>query len=140
LDAFPQGVEYVFLRPLLETSGLEWNYQPRSTLHQILREGLVLSHGHYREGSKDKIYFPFYLFLAGVGPGKSRHASEFHKTAVESLNDVLQKKLKDAWVFHVCIENGTSLREGEEEVPFAAIGTRMPRQLLPDLKLEDVIR
>jgi hypothetical protein len=38
------------------------------------------------------------------------------------------------------LENGTSLQEEEEEAPFKAIGTRMLRQLLPDMMLKDVIR
>jgi hypothetical protein len=81
---------------------------------------LVSSCKHYREGSTDKTHFPLYLFLAGVGSGKSRHASEFYKSAVECINDEdyeLQKRLKDAWVFHVSMENGTSLREEEVEAP-----------------------
>ncbi|KAN0068179.1 putative crinkler family protein [Elaphomyces granulatus] len=85
---------------------------------------LVSSCKHYREGSTDKTHFPLYLFLAGVGSGKSRHASEFYKSAVECINDEdyeLQKRLKDA-------------------SRSALGGTRILLQLLPDLQLKDLGR
>jgi hypothetical protein len=75
---------------------------------------------------------PLYLFLSGLGTGKSRNANEFHQTAINSLSAKEDKELldriRDAYVFHVSYENGTSLRPGEDS--FLAIGTRMLFQLL----------
>jgi hypothetical protein len=141
-EAFPEGLEYITPQPLLQTSGLRWMYQPGSTLYQTLRPNLLSSYKQYREGSRDKIHHPLYIFLAGVGSGKSRHASEFYQSTVKCINDEnseLQKRLEDAWVFHVSMENGTSLRQEEVEAPLKAIGTRMLLQLLPDLQLDDLV-
>ena len=122
-DEFTQGLPYKAAKPLLQTSGLAWSYQPASGMYELLRERLLVSYKNYQEGSKDKLHHPLYLFLSGVGTGKSRHASEFHKSVVKCLGDdnsELQNRLKDAWVFHVSLENGTSLK-AEEKDPFKAI-------------------
>src|SRR6266498_2929917 len=124
---FYVGLPYVPPKPLLYTSGLVWEYQASPELLETLRMGIKQHHAHYRAGQIDKIHMPLYLFLAGAGTGKSRNASEFHQTAVECLSDEdeeLKNKLRNAWVFHVSLENGSSLRE-EETIAFRAIGNRM---------------
>ena len=85
---------------------------------------------------------PLYLFLSGAGTGKSRHATEFHKTIIGCLGDEdeeLKTRLERAWVFHVSLENGTNLREEERHDPFKAIGTRMLLQLLPKEEYDEII-
>ncbi|CAG8757682.1 229_t:CDS:1, partial [Ambispora leptoticha] len=81
----------------------------------------------------DKMMIPLYLFLSGAGTGKSRNANEFHQTAITCLSEPedteLLTKIKEAWVFHVSYENGTTLRS-EESSPYLAVGTRMLLQLL----------
>lgn len=79
----------------------------------------------------DKTNIPVYLFLSGAGTGKSRNAMEFHKTVIHCLPDgELRQRLKNAWTFHVSLENGTTWRQIEEPSPYRAIGTRMMKQLL----------
>jgi hypothetical protein len=141
-DEFTEGLEYKPPQPFLQTSGLSWSYQPAVNLYKTLKETLISSYEHYRGGSKDKIHHPLYLFLAGVGAGKSRHATEFSKSVVKCLSDddaELKNKLNDAWVFHVSLENGTSLGGEEIQEPLKAIGTRMLLQLLPHLHLTDLV-
>jgi len=120
--------------PLLRTSGLQWKYQPGPALHQLLRSELRRHYASYCDERFDKTCMPLYLFLSGAGTGKSRHATELCKTVIECLEDEdeeLKKKLEDAWVFHVSLENGTSLSEEERQYPFKGIGTRMLFQLRP---------
>ena len=142
-DEFTEVLEYKPPQPFFQTSGLSWSYQPGVNLYKTLKESLMESYKHYREGSTDKIYHPLYFFIAGVGAGKSRHATKFSKSVVECLSDddaELKNKLNDAWVFHVSLENETSLREEETQAPFEAIGTRMLLQLLPHLRLKDLVQ
>ena len=142
-DEFTEGLEYLPPKPFLQTSGLDWTYQPAVNLYKKLRRELISSYEHYRKGSKDKLHHPLYLFLAGVGAGKSRHATEFSKSVVKCLSDddaELGGKLNDAWVFHVSLENGTSLGEEETQAPLKAIGTRMLLQLQPHLQLKHLVQ
>ncbi|GET03519.1 crinkler (CRN) family protein, putative [Rhizophagus clarus] len=140
-DAFPEGLLYVKPAPLLLSTGANWEYQPDPTLKEILQKAV---RGHYEsflQGNIDKSHIPLYLFLSGAGTGKSRNANEFYQTAISCLSVSKDKdllaRIKDAYVFHVSYENGTSLRPGED--PFLAIGTRMLAQLLrEEMSFEEV--
>jgi hypothetical protein len=99
----------------------------------------------YINGLIDKQHIPLYLFLSGAGTGKSRNAAELHKTAYDCFNGTLFPKHKDAelakreeklarmlenaFVFHISLENGTSLGYYDSD-PWTAIGSRMLLQLL----------
>src|SRR6202000_402967 len=94
-------------QPLLRSSGLKWIYQLSMELRHKLQESITEHYQHFRHGQIDKSTMPVYLFLSGIGPGKSRNASELHNSAIESVEDEeLKKKLQDAWVFHTSLENG----------------------------------
>ena len=97
---------------------------------------------NYKQGFVDKTTIPLYLFLSGAGTGKSRNSSELWKTTSQCFNgnhfqemDELAHELahliSNAFVFHVSLENGTSLRPHEED-PVVAIGSRMLLQLIQD--------
>ncbi|CAG8513854.1 7023_t:CDS:2, partial [Paraglomus occultum] len=132
-DAFPEGLPYMKPEPLLYTSGANWEYQPHPSLKHILRRELKNHYTNFLSGRFDKMMIPLYLFLSGAGIGKSRNANEFHQTAITCLSEPedteLLTKIKEAWVFHVSYENGTTLRS-EESSPYLAVGTRMLLQLL----------
>ncbi|CAG8617382.1 8244_t:CDS:1 [Ambispora gerdemannii] len=121
--------------PLLYTSGANWEYQPHPSLKHILRRELKNHYTNFFSGYFDKMMIPLYLFLSGAGTGKSRNANEFHQTAITCLSEPedteLLTKIKEAWVFHVSYENGTTLRS-EESSPYLAVGTRMLLQLLKE--------
>ncbi|KAF9142525.1 hypothetical protein BGX20_007232, partial [Mortierella sp. AD010] len=131
--------------PLLHTSGSSWKYQPDPKLYKILRKTIKEHHTNFIRGERDKLYMPLYLFLCGAGTGKSRNAQEFHKSAFECLSgegqdeQELRNKIKNAWVFHISLENGTSPLP-EETNPLEAIGNRMLLQLLPSKELYKIIR
>ena len=59
--------------------------------------------------------------------------AEFARTVVNYLDDgedeELRERLRNAWVFHTIFENGTSLRQHEQE-GLHAVGIRMLYQLL----------
>ena len=141
-EAFPQGLVY---KPpkyttLLSSAGKDWKYQLSEDLKSTLRTEIRDHYGNFRRGRVDKTCMPLYLFLSGAGTGKSRNATEFHRTAVNCLGDKdeeLREKLCNAWVFHTSLENGTSLRPSESD-SFRAIGTRMLHQLLPDKSLDQI--
>ncbi|CAG8593974.1 9675_t:CDS:2, partial [Acaulospora colombiana] len=127
------GLPYVKPKPLLYTSGANWEYQPDPSLKLILRRELKNHYENFILGRFDKLNLPLYLFLSGAGTGKSRNANEFHQTAITCLSaqedEELLTRIKEAWVFHVTYENGFDLREDESR-PYHAIGTRMLFQLL----------
>jgi hypothetical protein len=128
--------------PLLRTSGANWEYQPDPTLKEILQKEIREHYESFLQGKRDKSNIPLYLFLSGAGTGKSRNASEFHQTAISCLSTSKDKdllaRIKDAYVFHVSYENGTSLRPNED--PFMAIGSRMLFQLLREEMVFDEVR
>ena len=99
--------------PLLRTPGADWEYQPHPSLKHILRRELKNHYTNFLSGCFDKMMIPLYLFLSGAGTGKSRNANEFHQTAITCLSEPedteLLTKIKEAWVFHVSYENGTTL-------------------------------
>lgn len=89
---------------------------------------------NYQHQYIDKTTIPLYLFLSGAGTGKSRNAAELHETVYKCFdgtyfdeNKELTSRLQSPFVFHVSLENGTSLQD--EEDPWAAIGTRMLLQI-----------
>ncbi|GBB85398.1 hypothetical protein RclHR1_11950006 [Rhizophagus clarus] len=128
--AFPDGLPYKKPNPLLYSSGLEWDYQPGDKLYQELRDALMLHYENFNNKKIDKCNIPFYFFVSGPGTGKSRNATELHRTAVECLEpSELKNWLSNAWVFNTSFENGFSLRPSETD-PFLAVGSRMLCQLL----------
>ena len=137
------GLAYMKPLPLLNTAGSDWEYQPDISLKQTLKMEIK---EHYKQvvlGKFDKTNIPIYLFLSGAGTGKSRNASEFHKTAINCLSanedEELLARIKDAYVFHVSYENGTNLRPKEDD-PLRAVGSRMLFQLLrEEMSLNDVL-
>lgn len=134
---FYVGLPYVPPKPLLHSSGLAWEYQASPELLQVLQKEIKAHYTHYRAGEIDKIYMSLYLFLSGAGTG---NASEFYRTAVECLGDKdeeLKNKLRNAWVFHVSLENGSGLRIDEPDA-FRALGNRMLLQLLPGKELDEI--
>ncbi|KAL1916177.1 uncharacterized protein VTP21DRAFT_6181 [Calcarisporiella thermophila] len=141
-SAFPNGLPYERPKPLLRTIGLAWEYQPAPNLYSILQKELLTHIQYYQGGHIDKTTMPLYLFLSGAGTGKSRNATEFHRSLLECLPEEqleLRSKIRDAWVFHVSLENGSSIIDGLEPDAYLAIGTRMLWQLLPESKLTQVI-
>jgi hypothetical protein len=141
-EAFPKGLMY---KPpessaLLSSAGKDWKYQLSEDLEVTLRREIRDHYRKFREGLVDKTCMPLYLFLSGAGTGKSRNATEFHRTAMTCLGDEdeeLREKLRNAWVFHTSFENGSSLRPSESN-PFTAIGTRMLHQLLPEKAFDQI--
>ncbi|KAF9321817.1 hypothetical protein BG003_010841 [Podila horticola] len=136
------GLSYRRPAPQLRTTGMNWTYQPDPELYDTLREEIK---DHYRDFSRgliDKSTIPLYLFLGGAGTGKSRNAQEFHQPAISCLTEEdrdLRNKIKHAWVFHVSFEKGTSPWVKETD-HIKAIGKRMLLQLLPDMRLRDVMQ
>ena len=110
-----------------------WEYQRSECLDKMLKEAIRCHYQNFKDGIIDKSCMPMYLFLSGAGTGKSRSAAEFSRTAVNCLDDgedeELRERLRNAWVFHTTFENGTSLRQHEQE-GFHAVGIRMLYQLL----------
>lgn len=90
----------------------------------------------------------FYLVLVPAGTGKSRTANEFAKMLVISSQKLIQealdnnadpvewrkleKRLLDANLFRVSLENGTYVTSGEKQDPLGAVGFRMLYQLLEE--------
>jgi hypothetical protein len=72
--------------PLLRTPGADWEYQPDPSLNQQLRIEIKEHYKQFILRNFDKTHIPIYLFLSGAGTGKSRNASEFHKTAINCLS------------------------------------------------------
>ncbi|CAG8799103.1 24262_t:CDS:2, partial [Racocetra persica] len=138
------GLQYMKPEPLLSTSGADWEYHPHPSLKHILRSELKQHYENFCSGCFDKMLLPLYLFLSGIGTRKSRNASEFHQTAISCLSAQedreLLTKIKEAWVFLVSYENGTSLRDDETSA-YRAVGTRMLHQLLRDkMSFDNIIQ
>ena len=119
----------------------------------ILHEQVEEHFRNYRHKLFDKNTIPLYLFLSGAGTGKSRNATELHRSVRKCFdgtlfenNDILASCVHDPFVFHISFENGTSLGPTEKD-PWRAIGTRMLYQLLRqheraprNITLSDVLR
>ncbi|KAF9094166.1 hypothetical protein BGX27_001511, partial [Mortierella sp. AM989] len=136
-EAFSLGLQMKPPKPLLAMSGASWEYQAYETLLRIMRDEIGKHCRNFRAGHIDKSTMSVYLFLSGSGTGKSRNASEFHNTAIQCVGDTnneLRGKLEAAWVFHVSLENGFSLRPLEKD-PLKAIRSRMLHQLLDEVDL-----
>ncbi|CAG8841162.1 30929_t:CDS:2, partial [Gigaspora margarita] len=122
-DAFPEGLPYIKPKSLVTSPGLKWQYQLDPNLKTILQEETE-KHHHFCNGENDKTNRPIYHFFSGAGTGKSRNASEFHKTLIKCLNyskDLeLKKKIQNAWVFNVSLENGTSFSRSVESIGILA--------------------
>lgn len=89
----------------------------------------------YFQDSTCKVNTSLYLFLGGVGTGKSRNAMEFPNTLIScpDKDSGLRGRLEKAEVFLVNLENGASiLKEQRNLLPLGIIGTLMLLQLLPD--------
>ena len=103
---------------------------------KVLGPAVKTHYNHYKQGLIDKTTIPLYIILSGAGMGKSRHANEFHRTVCSSLDladpasKMLASRLKNAWVFHVSFENGTTIQPQERQNPVSAIAARMILQLL----------
>ncbi|KAE8144254.1 hypothetical protein BDV25DRAFT_145818 [Aspergillus avenaceus] len=150
--AFPNGLNYHPPSPrmLLATQGKSWEYQPSRKLRNELRDAVYKHHQAYSRGEFDKKTIPLYLFLSGSGTGKSRNASELHILARQCFDGTrfdddddrtdfkedreIADRLTDPYVFHVSLENATSL--GKEEESWTGIGSRMLLQLHPEDKGE----
>lgn len=123
--------------------GSNWTYQPDPTLFELLRRSIKEYSEEFRKGRRrrDKTTIPMYLFLCGAGTGKSRNAQEFHHSLLACLTEKedweLKKRVKDAWVFHVSLKNGTSPLP-TEATPLEVVGNRMLLQLLPDQSICEV--
>ncbi|KAF9376872.1 hypothetical protein BGX21_003372, partial [Mortierella sp. AD011] len=85
-EAFPEGLPYHNPRPIVRSSGVQWEYQRSEELVTTMRNEIKKHYIHFCNGEKDKTHMPFYLFLSGAGTGKSRNATEFHRTAVQCLS------------------------------------------------------
>ena len=147
-DAFKAGIPYKPPRPLLNTSGLNWAFQPHPELYKIIGPNVLDHYSIYKANQMDKTYVPIYFYLGGAGTGKSRHGSEFAFSVQQaitlhiehSLYHELAQRLKAAFVFHVSFENGTSLTHEEKSNPWNAVGVRMLHQLLGGADVEYIRR
>ena len=137
-QAFKAGIKYKPPRPLLNSSGVDWVFQPHQDLYKTIVPNLLLHYSQYKKHKVDKTYAPMYFYLGGAGTGKSRHGSEFASSLQEAIKlrtkyrhyGELAQRLKTAFVFHVSFENGSSLTDKEKSDPWNAIGVRMLAQLL----------
>ena len=150
-DAF-KGIPYKPPRPLLNTTGVDWVFQPHAELYKIIAPNVLDHFIKYTKNKVDKTYAPIYFYLGGAGTGKSRHGSEFassvqqaitlhteHNRYRNAIKHELAQRLKTAFVFHVSFENGTSLTPEEKSKPWNAVGVRMLYQLLGG-DIEDIRR
>ncbi|KIX08519.1 uncharacterized protein Z518_03175 [Rhinocladiella mackenziei CBS 650.93] len=137
-DAFKAGIPYKPPRPLLNTSGVNWVFQPHPELYKIIAPNVLEHYTRYKKNQADKVYVPIYFYLGGAGTGKSRHGSEFASSVQQAITlhtehklyPELAQRLKTAFVFHVSFENETFLTDEEKSKPWNAVGVRMLRQLL----------
>ena len=123
---------------LLNSPGRAWDYQVSPELINILHTEVQRHFNFYKQGYMDKSTIPLYLFLSGAGTGKSRNSSELWQTTYRCFNggyfpkmDGLAHQISNAFVFHISLENGTSMWPSETD-PMAAIGSRMLLQLIQD--------
>ena len=110
-------------------SGRNWEYQSSLELDAQIKSGLELHFDNTKMGLTYKTLHPVFLTFSGAGTGKSRLLDEFKCLAVNVTrsNEELCVKLKDAYVFKVDLENGTSF--GRFDVPEHHIGSRMLYQM-----------
>jgi hypothetical protein len=110
-------------------------------MEELVRPALIEHFEAYTKNSMDKTNTPIYFFLGGAGVGKSRNAMEFPKTLISCCDQssALRRRLENAKVFLVSLENGTGITlEEKAKDPLRVIGTRMLLQLLPTEKYHDV--
>jgi len=146
-DAFKAGIPYRPPSPLLNSSGVNWVFQPHPELYKIIASNVLEHYTKYKGNRVDKTYAPIYFYLGGAGTGKSRHGSEFASSVQQAitlytehhLSHELAQRLKTVFVFHVSFGSGTSLTHQERSEPWNAVGVRMLRQLLGG-KLERIRR
>jgi len=132
------GLPYKKPKPFLSSTGSQWDYQLDKNLREMLQGTIEKHYRSFKENVRDKTEIPFYLFVSGPGTEKSRNATELHQTALRIISDPeLKSRLEKAWVFHVSLENGHSLRPVEKD-SYVAIATRMLYQLLEE-KLDTII-
>src|SRR5438045_7553774 len=72
-DAFKAGIPYKPPRPLLNTSGVNWVFQPHPELYKIIAPNVLDHYTKYKENQMDKTYAPIYFYLGSASTGKSRH-------------------------------------------------------------------
>ena len=130
------------LGTLVDTTGIDWEFQPHSKLCDLLATNVVFHYNAYKNDKADKNYEGPYFYIGGAGTGKSRHGTEFASSlrkAIElrlstspgtALYHELAQRLENAFAFHVSFENGTPFRHEEDRDPMNAIGIRMLHQLL----------
>ena len=134
-DAFKAGIKYKPPRPLLNSIGKNWVFQPHLDLYKKLAPPVLDQYATHKSNTNDKSNTPMYFYLGETGPGKSRHGSEFASSVQEAIalytqDHELGQRLKTAFVFHTSFENGTSLAPEEKSGLYKADGVRMLQQLL----------
>ncbi|KAN0070583.1 hypothetical protein V8E54_011452 [Elaphomyces granulatus] len=140
-QAFPKGLRYQPPHALVKDGGARWVYQQHEEMEELVRPALIEHFEAYTKNSMDKTNTPIYFFLGGAGVGKSRNAMEFPKTLISCCDQssALRRRLENAKVFLVSLENGTGITlEEKAKDPLRVIGTRMLLQLLPTEKYHDV--
>lgn len=125
-------VEFAWREPLslLQTEGLNWDYQPDPTIFTTLRQEVQMHYERWRDKNTDKQGHPLFLCRSGPGTGKSRLLQEFPRLVKESVSgiDGLQQLVNNLFCFNVSFENGTA-DNPEPFDPSKVIGTRMMYQL-----------
>ena len=84
-DAFKSGIKYKPPRPLLNSSGIDWVFQPHPNLYKTLAPPVLEHYTQYKKNKVDKTYAPIYFYVGGAGTGKSRHGSEFASSVQEAI-------------------------------------------------------
>src|SRR5438132_7633044 len=84
-DASKAGIKYMPLRPLGDTSGKDWVFQPHPKLYKILSTNVFQHYTSYKNNNIDKTYILRYFCVGGSGTGKSRCAAEFASSIQEAI-------------------------------------------------------
>ncbi|CAG8578879.1 10620_t:CDS:2 [Ambispora gerdemannii] len=133
-NTLPSDLQYVEPQPLLRTEGASWEFQSSEKFMNILRKALKDHYDNFRLKRYDKQSIPIYLILSGPGTGKSRIATELPRLARDCAENgsELQKRLSEAIVFNISLENSTALITNIETEARYIIGVRMLFQLMPE--------
>ncbi len=95
------------------SDGHVWEYQGKSELADTIKDPLVEHYDAWQDGRQDKQSHALFLVLSGPGTGKSRMLDEMQNllcaAAEQSKKKDLMQRMKNAYVFHVTFENGTSV-------------------------------